>query len=85
MYELMVSYDCGMFYGFDSRAETLAELQPRLDELDAQMLRWYVAKDGEMDTSAICAIYAGIFATMEALNSLVAQPNDRTSPGEGER
>jgi len=74
MYELMVSYDCGITYNFDSGAEVVAELQPRMDELDNEMLRWYIERDGEMDMDAICSIHAHIFSFMDAINRKVPEP-----------
>ena len=69
MYQLMVSYNCGIYYGFDSEAETLDELQLRMDELDGELLRWYVEKDGDMCAERLCGIHAGILALMDAINS----------------
>ena len=67
MYQLMVSYDCGMYYRFDSEAETLDELRPRMDELNGELLRWYVEKDGDMCAEPLCGIHASIFAFMDAV------------------
>jgi hypothetical protein len=74
MIKLMVSYDCGISYGMDSQAETIAELQPRMDELNRDMWRWYLeGDDGEQVLDAPCAIHAGIlnsFAEIEARKAI---------------
>ena len=66
MFNLMVSYNCGISYTLDKSAKTKEELQPRMRELDQQMLRWYVDQDGNQlfDEDCICRIHKNIFEFM---------------------
>lgn len=66
MFELHVSYDCGLSYAKELEAETLDELRRRMDELDALFLRWYVAEDGEVYDDAECLIHRELFESIVA-------------------
>ena len=68
MFTLFVSYDVGMSYFPERTAETLDELHPRMEELDTEMLRWYLEKDGEDYWEEACKIHKGIISFMEALS-----------------
>lgn len=68
MLQLFVSYDCGMMYRLERQAAELAELQPRLDQLDGQYLRWYVADEhGEPVPKVACRIHREILASLAAV------------------
>ncbi len=64
MFTLMVSRDAGMSYRQERESDDLTSLQDRMDELDAQMLRWHVDWNGETLIDPMCAIYKQIFASM---------------------
>jgi hypothetical protein len=69
MFRLHVSHNCGISYVKEREAETVDELRPRMAELDEQMLRWYLTKDGEDCFDEACAIHKGLIAFMEQLNA----------------
>ena len=67
MYDLLVSYNCGISYGLDSSSENLDELRPRMAELDNDLLRWYVEQNGEMITETLCNIHNSILTFIKAV------------------
>ena len=72
MFQLMVSHNCGMTYGRDREAETIEELEPRMQQLDEEMLRWYLEEDGEPTYERVCGIHAGLLALVRSLRDEVA-------------
>ena len=76
MYQLVVSYNCGISYGPDRQAETLEALEPRMRALDEQLLRWYATKDGEDLTFPVCKIHRGLLAFVQRLNEQNAEAPD---------
>lgn len=58
MFALHVSHNCGMSYYKEVEAETLDKLRPRMAELDENMLRWYLTKDGEDYLEEACGIHS---------------------------
>lgn len=68
MYQLFVSWNCGMSYEKECEANIIEELRPKLEELDKNMLRWYIEEDGEYYSGESCAIYKGIFQFIKKLN-----------------
>ena len=83
MYALMVSHNCGMSYYKEAEAETLADLRPKMAELDRRMLRWCLEKDGADCWEEVCAIFSGIMHTIENAHALAELEN--VGPGEGRR
>ena len=75
----MVSYDCGINYSVDRETETVEELQERMNELDQEMLRWYVENDaGVPIPGELCAIHASVLDSMaELVTFLRASQNKR--------
>lgn len=69
MFALYVSYNCGGSYFKEAEAETLDELRPRMSELDKDMLRWYLTKDGKDFFEEACEIHKGILQFMERVNA----------------
>ena len=69
MFTLFVSHNCGTSYFPERTAETIDELRPRLEELDSQLIRWYLGKDGKDYWGEACAIHKGIISFMEAVNN----------------
>jgi hypothetical protein len=70
-YTLVVSHNCGISYYPEQSSENLDDLRPKMKELDKQMLRWCIDKDGEQivdDLSCVCAIHKGIFEFLEKEN-----------------
>jgi hypothetical protein len=61
MYALFVSYNCGMYYKEEDKVETLEEIQPKLDKLDKDLLRWYLEKDGKQCLEVTCALHKKMF------------------------
>ena len=72
MFSLMVSYNCGISYWPEHKAETVDELRPRMKELDEQWLRWYVGKDDGEFVDISCAIHSGLLEFIELIAA--AQP-----------
>ncbi len=59
-FDLFTSWDCGISYQKELENKTLDELHPRLAELDKNMLRWYLERDGELEHEVLCGIYKEI-------------------------
>ena len=68
MFELFVSTDCGTSYFKEHEAETLDELRPKMAELDKDMLRWYLTKDGEDYWEEACSIHKSIVQSMKQIS-----------------
>lgn len=68
-YELYVSYNAGITYSLEREANSLDELRPRMAELDASLLRWYVDKNGEPDYSVSCGIHSAMLSVIQMLRS----------------
>lgn len=69
---LYVSYDCGAHYSLERSYTSTHEqaFMDRTDELDRDMLRWYIKNDeGDMDTSVTCAVHKGIIAFLQQVNN----------------
>ena len=71
MYQLLVSYDCGVRYRPDREAETIEELEPRMRQLDEQGLRWGLEQDGIPVYDRVCAMHLHLLATVAALRGEV--------------
>ena len=70
MYTLFVSYNCGISYSKEDKVETLEELQPKLDQLDKDMLRWYIEKDDKLNLDAVCSIHKNVLDTLTKIDYL---------------
>jgi hypothetical protein len=67
MFALHVSYNLGISYYKEREAKTLEELRPRMIELDNDLLRWYLTKDGEDYFEEACAIHAGLIQFVQEI------------------
>lgn len=67
MFDLYVSYDCGVHYCLECSAPTVEEMQPKLDELDKSYLRWYLNKDGQDYFEEMCGIHKGIISLINKI------------------
>ena len=65
MFALYVSLDAGCSYDFEREAETLDELRPRMAQLDEQLLRWYLTKDGKDYHDEVCRVHREILYGIE--------------------
>ena len=69
MFTLWVSHNCGINYFPERTAETVDELRSRMQELDSEMMRWYLDKDGKDYWEESCNIHKGILGLMETIES----------------
>lgn len=67
-FKLYVSRNCGMSYYPEKEADTLAELHDTMAELDKDLIRWYLEKDGKDYFGEACAIHKGIIGFMQQVN-----------------
>jgi hypothetical protein len=68
-YKLMVSYDCGISYSTEAKADTVDELVKKAVELklDENWLRWVIEDENEK-IQEIGAIHKGILDALRRLN-----------------
>lgn len=75
MYNLMVSYDCGITYSLKRQAEEPEQFDAECDELDAQGLRWAIEDESGKPVHRVCAIHRGICDFMARLRDTQEDPN----------
>lgn len=63
VYDLYVSHDCGISYQLEQKGETLAKLNPIMDKLDDEMLRYYLEKDNKFFPGKVCNIHKLLIKT----------------------
>jgi len=84
MFILMVSYDAGFSYQKHQQAETVEELDPEMQRLDSQHLRWSLKDDsGNIIEGKVCAIHESIrtsirFAVENAYSSAFSECEKKT-------
>ena len=74
MFTLMASHDAGCTYCPEKQAETVEELRPSMERLDAELMRWYLDKDGARYWEEECAIHRGLLDHILAVRGQQRQP-----------
>ena len=77
MFILMVSRDTGASYNKDAQADSKEELKDRMDQLDYEGLRWYLADGGgeQLFGVRICTIHKRLIGSY-----LLARINGQNLP-----